>query len=114
MVETVLLGVIVPTLMVCWSDCSVFLPTDPRSPTAVLQCSEAQKLLNITKELLHTEEAYVKRLNLLDQVTSGPRRQLPLSLAAVDCDNLSVACALHFNFLYVPEVLAIEIRAELD
>lgn len=35
------------------------------------QCSEAQKLLNIAKELLHTEEAYVKRLNLLDQVTHG-------------------------------------------
>lgn len=34
------------------------------------QCSEAQKLLNIAKELLHTEEAYVKRLNLLDQVTT--------------------------------------------
>ena len=33
------------------------------------QCSEAQKLLNIAKELLQTEEAYVKRLNLLDQVT---------------------------------------------
>lgn len=33
------------------------------------QCSEAQKLLNIATELLHTEEAYVKRLNLLDQVT---------------------------------------------
>lgn len=47
------------------------IPTDPCSPTAVLQCSEAQKLLNITRELLHTEEAYVKRLNLLDQVTSS-------------------------------------------
>lgn len=47
------------------------IPTDPCSPTAVHQCSEAQKLLNITRELLHTEEAYVKRLNLLDQVTSS-------------------------------------------
>lgn len=37
------------------------------------QCSETQKLLNIAKELLHTEEAYVKRLNLLDQVTSLSR-----------------------------------------
>lgn len=35
----------------------------------LFQCSETQKLLNIAKELLHTEEAYVKRLNLLDQVT---------------------------------------------
>lgn len=65
MVETV----IVPSQMLC---CSVLIPTDPCSPTAVLQCSEAQKLLNITKELLHTEEAYVKRLNLLDQVKSAP------------------------------------------
>lgn len=42
------------------------------------QCSsEAQKLLNIAKELLHTEEAYVRRLDLLDQVTR--------SLAALLC-----------------------------
>lgn len=34
----------------------------------VLQCTEAQKLFNIANELLHTEEAYVKRLHLLDQV----------------------------------------------
>lgn len=67
--------VIVPSQLLCWSERSVFIPTDPCSPTAVLQCSEAQKLLNITKELLHTEEAYVKRLNLLDQVRSGPRRR---------------------------------------
>lgn len=64
--------------------CAVFpsIPTDPCSPTAVLQCSEAQKLLNITKELLHTEEAYVKRLNLLDQVTPG--LSTPLSVAHAD------------------------------
>lgn len=30
--------------------------------------SESQKLFKIAQELLHTEEAYVKRLNLLDQV----------------------------------------------
>lgn len=35
----------------------------------MLQCSEPQKLFNIANELLHTEEAYVKRLHLLDQVT---------------------------------------------
>jgi hypothetical protein len=33
-----------------------------------LQCSDPQKLLHIAQELLHTEEAYVKRLHLLDQV----------------------------------------------
>lgn len=33
------------------------------------QCSEPQKLFNIANELLHTEEAYVKRLHLLDQVS---------------------------------------------
>lgn len=32
------------------------------------QCTEPQKLFNIANELLHTEEAYVKRLHLLDQV----------------------------------------------
>nr|DBA18685.1 TPA: hypothetical protein GDO54_016904 [Pyxicephalus adspersus] len=32
------------------------------------KCTEAQKLFNIANELLHTEEAYVKRLHLLDQV----------------------------------------------
>lgn len=55
------------------------IPTDPWSPAAFLQCSEAQKLLNITKELLHTEEAYVKRLNLLDQVTAGLCRRLSVA-----------------------------------
>lgn len=96
--------------MSCWSVCSVFssIPTDPCSPTAVLQCSEAQKLLNITRELLHTEEAYVKRLNLLDQVTSS------LLLVAMHLGGVLIACAPHFNFLYVPAVLAIEIRVELD
>lgn len=90
--------------------CSGFssTPTDPCSPAAVLQCSEAQKLLNITRELLHTEEAYVKRLNLLDQVTSS------LLLVAMRLGGVLIACAPHFNFLHVPAVLAIEIRAELD
>lgn len=39
-----------------------------------LQCSEPQKLLHIAQELLHTEETYVRRLHLLDQVahTAGP------------------------------------------
>lgn len=95
--------------------CSVSpsVPTDPCSPPAVLQCPEAQKLLNITRELLHTEEAYVKRLNLLDQVTWGPQRA-PLRCSwRWTCDSL-IACAPHFNFLYVPAVLAIEIWAELD
>lgn len=64
--------------MLRWSVCSVFpsIQTDPCPPTALLQCSEAQKLLNIARELLHTEEAYIKRLNLLDQVTPGLGRRL--------------------------------------
>lgn len=33
-----------------------------------LQCPKSQKLLHIAQELLHTEETYVKRLHLLDQV----------------------------------------------
>lgn len=39
-----------------------------------LQCSEPQKLLHIAQELLHTEETYVRRLHLLDQVAhaAGP------------------------------------------
>ena len=94
--------------MCVWSVCPP-IQTDPCPPTAVLQCSEAQKLLNIARELLHTEEAYVKRLNLLDQVTSGLSRRR----SRLACDGF-IACAPHFNFLYVRALLAIEIRAELD
>lgn len=75
------------------------------------QCSEAQKLLNIAKELLHTEEAYVKRLNLLDQVT------LHLSLSQGFCVSVAVclfASGTNFNLVSVPVVLVIEISAELD
>lgn len=45
--------------------------------------SESQKLFNIAQELLHTEEAYVKRLNLLDQVS--------FTLFPVSCTLLSFA-----------------------
>ena len=46
------------------------------------QCSEPQKLLHIAQELLHTEETYVKRLHLLDQVTL-PAWSLALSTSRV-------------------------------
>lgn len=57
------------------------------------QCSEAQKLLNIAKELLHTEEAYVKRLNLLDQVTP----HLCLSRGFRECRSVFVCLWYKFQ-----------------
>lgn len=43
-------------------------PCRPEEDVGSTQCSDPQKLLHIAQELLHTEEAYVKRLHLLDQV----------------------------------------------
>lgn len=42
-----------------------------------MQRSDPQKLLHIAQELLHTEEAYVRRLHLLDQVAQRAGNQSP-------------------------------------
>ncbi|MEQ2177938.1 FYVE, RhoGEF and PH domain-containing protein 3, partial [Goodea atripinnis] len=68
-------------------------------------CSEAQKLLNIAKELLHTEEAYVKRLNLLDQVfcTKLTEAGIPQDVITGIFSNISSIYLFHDKFL-LPEL----------
>uniref|UniRef100_A0A3B5LV11 FYVE, RhoGEF and PH domain containing 3 n=1 Tax=Xiphophorus couchianus TaxID=32473 RepID=A0A3B5LV11_9TELE len=68
-------------------------------------CSEAQKLLNIAKELLHTEEAYVKRLNLLDQVfcTKLTEASIPQDVITGIFSNISSIYLFHDKFL-LPEL----------
>ncbi|XP_024860238.1 faciogenital dysplasia isoform X2 [Kryptolebias marmoratus] len=65
------------------------------------KCSEAQKLLNIAKELLHTEEAYVKRLNLLDQVfcTKLTEAGIPQDVITGIFSNISSIYCFHDKFL---------------
>uniref|UniRef100_A0A672IVQ5 FYVE, RhoGEF and PH domain-containing protein 3-like n=1 Tax=Salarias fasciatus TaxID=181472 RepID=A0A672IVQ5_SALFA len=78
------------------------------------QCSEAQKLLNIAKELLHTEEAYVKRLNLLDQVfcTKLTEAGIPQDVITGIFSNISSIYCFHDKFL-LPE-LKTRITGEWD
>ncbi|KAM3871631.1 faciogenital dysplasia [Diretmus argenteus] len=69
------------------------------------RCSEAQKLLNIATELLHTEEAYVKRLNLLDQVfcTKLTEAGIPQEVITGIFSNISSIYCFHDKFL-LPEL----------
>ncbi|XP_067383389.1 faciogenital dysplasia isoform X2 [Channa argus] len=78
------------------------------------KCSEAQKLLNIAKELLHTEEAYVKRLNLLDQVfcTKLTEAGIPQDVITGIFSNISSIYCFHDKFL-LPE-LKTRITGEWD
>uniref|UniRef100_A0A4W6EKZ5 FYVE, RhoGEF and PH domain containing 3 n=1 Tax=Lates calcarifer TaxID=8187 RepID=A0A4W6EKZ5_LATCA len=78
------------------------------------QCSESQKLLNIAKELLHTEEAYVKRLNLLDQVfcTKLTEAGIPQDVITGIFSNISSIYCFHDKFL-LPE-LKTRITGEWD
>ncbi|XP_076022473.1 faciogenital dysplasia [Genypterus blacodes] len=71
----------------------------------VQKCSEAQKLLNIAKELLQTEEAYVKRLNLLDQVfcTKLTEAGIPQDVITGIFSNISSIYCFHDKFL-LPEL----------
>ncbi|XP_029975230.1 faciogenital dysplasia [Salarias fasciatus] len=80
----------------------------------VHKCSEAQKLLNIAKELLHTEEAYVKRLNLLDQVfcTKLTEAGIPQDVITGIFSNISSIYCFHDKFL-LPE-LKTRITGEWD
>uniref|UniRef100_A0A8C4EJI3 FYVE, RhoGEF and PH domain containing 3 n=1 Tax=Dicentrarchus labrax TaxID=13489 RepID=A0A8C4EJI3_DICLA len=76
--------------------------------------SKAQKLLNIAKELLHTEEAYVKRLNLLDQVfcTKLTEAGIPQEVITGIFSNISSIYCFHDKFL-LPE-LKTRITGEWD
>ncbi|XP_071401056.1 FYVE, RhoGEF and PH domain-containing protein 3-like isoform X1 [Centroberyx affinis] len=78
------------------------------------RCSEAQKLLNIARELLHTEEAYVKRLNLLDQVfcTKLTEAGIPQDVITGIFSNISSIYCFHDKFL-LPE-LKTRITGEWD
>ncbi|XP_028979924.2 faciogenital dysplasia isoform X1 [Esox lucius] len=78
------------------------------------KCSETQKLLNIARELLHTEEAYVKRLNLLDQVfcTKLTEAGIPQEVITGIFSNISSIYCFHHKFL-LPE-LKTRITGEWD
>ncbi|XP_026126286.1 FYVE, RhoGEF and PH domain-containing protein 3-like [Carassius auratus] len=67
--------------------------------------SESQKLLNIAKELLQTEEAYVKRLNLLDQVFCARLTEagIPAEVITGIFSNISSIYLFHQQFL-LPEL----------
>uniref|UniRef100_A0ACB8EHT2 FYVE, RhoGEF and PH domain-containing protein 3 n=1 Tax=Sphaerodactylus townsendi TaxID=933632 RepID=A0ACB8EHT2_9SAUR len=70
-----------------------------------LLCSEPQKLFNIANELLHTEEAYVKRLHLLDQVfcTKLYEAGIPPEVVTGIFSNISSIYRFHEQFL-LPEL----------
>uniref|UniRef100_A0A674JEJ6 FYVE, RhoGEF and PH domain containing 3 n=1 Tax=Terrapene triunguis TaxID=2587831 RepID=A0A674JEJ6_9SAUR len=64
-----------------------------------------QKLFNIANELLHTEEAYVKRLHLLDQVfcTKLSEAGVPAEVITGIFSNISSIYCFHGQFL-LPEL----------
>lgn len=66
---------------------------------------DSQKLLNIAKELLQTEEAYVKRLNLLDQVFCARLMEagIPADVITGIFSNISCIHRFHQQFL-LPEL----------
>uniref|UniRef100_A0A8D2KYH5 FYVE, RhoGEF and PH domain containing 3 n=1 Tax=Varanus komodoensis TaxID=61221 RepID=A0A8D2KYH5_VARKO len=68
-------------------------------------CSEPQKLFNIANELLHTEEAYVKRLHLLDQVFCAKLSEagIPNEVITGIFSNISSIYCFHGQFL-LPEL----------
>uniref|UniRef100_A0A452HNM7 FYVE, RhoGEF and PH domain containing 3 n=1 Tax=Gopherus agassizii TaxID=38772 RepID=A0A452HNM7_9SAUR len=71
----------------------------------VNKCTEPQKLFNIASELLHTEEAYVKRLHLLDQVfcTKLSEAGVPAEVITGIFSNISSIYCFHGQFL-LPEL----------
>nr|XP_030703155.1 FYVE, RhoGEF and PH domain-containing protein 3 isoform X2 [Globicephala melas] len=69
------------------------------------KCAEPQKLLHIAQELLHTEETYVKRLHLLDQVfcTRLMEAGIPSEVTTGIFSNISSIYCFHGKFL-LPEL----------
>ncbi|XP_067854832.1 FYVE, RhoGEF and PH domain-containing protein 3-like isoform X2 [Heptranchias perlo] len=65
------------------------------------KCTEPQKLFNIANELLLTEEAYVKRLHLLDQVfcTKLNEAGIPHDVTNGIFSNISSIYCFHDQFL---------------
>ncbi|KAM8830002.1 faciogenital dysplasia isoform 1-T4 [Synchiropus picturatus] len=84
------------------TDTQVFLPD---TLLEAHKCSETQKLLNIAKELLHTEEAYIRRLDLLDQVfcTKLTEAGIPQDVITGIFSNISSIYCFHDKFL-LPEL----------
>ncbi|XP_015981522.2 FYVE, RhoGEF and PH domain-containing protein 3 isoform X8 [Rousettus aegyptiacus] len=86
----------------------------PRANMDLPKCSEPQKLLHIAQELLHTEETYVRRLHLLDQVfcTRLTEAGIPVEVTTGIFSNISSIYRFHGQFL-LPE-LQIRITEEWD
>ncbi|XP_023372020.1 FYVE, RhoGEF and PH domain-containing protein 3 isoform X2 [Otolemur garnettii] len=72
---------------------------------SLAQHSDPQKLLHIAQELLHTEETYVKRLHLLDQVfyTRLSEAGIPPEVTTGIFSNISSIHRFHGQFL-LPEL----------
>ncbi|XP_026374923.2 FYVE, RhoGEF and PH domain-containing protein 3 [Ursus arctos] len=77
----------------------------PGAPADPVKCSEPQKLLHIAQELLHTEETYVQRLHLLDQVfcTRLTEAGIPSEVTTGIFSNISSIYRFHGHFL-LPEL----------
>ncbi|MBN3297769.1 FGD3 protein, partial [Amia calva] len=73
--------------------------------TDASKCTEPQKLLNIARELLQTEEAYVKRLHLLDQVFCTKLTEAGIQQDVITgiFSNISSIYCFHEQFL-LPEL----------
>lgn len=80
-------------------------PSRAEEDVGLAQCSDPQKLLHIAQELLHTEEAYVRRLHLLDQVfcTKLTEAGIPPEVTTGIFSNISSIYRFHGQFL-LPEL----------
>ncbi|XP_077886730.1 FYVE, RhoGEF and PH domain-containing protein 3 isoform X2 [Ictidomys tridecemlineatus] len=80
-------------------------PARAAEDTGLAQCSDPQKLFNIAQELLHTEETYVRRLHLLDQVfcTALTKAGIPSEVTTGIFSNISSIYRFHGQFL-LPEL----------
>ncbi|XP_015361776.1 FYVE, RhoGEF and PH domain-containing protein 3 isoform X2 [Marmota marmota marmota] len=80
-------------------------PARAEEDTGLAQCSDPQKLFNIAQELLHTEETYVRRLHLLDQVfcTALTKVGIPSEVTTGIFSNISSIYRFHGQFL-LPEL----------
>lgn len=77
----------------------------PEEDVGLTKHSDPQRLLHIAQELLHTEEAYVKRLHLLDQVfcTKLTEAGIPPEVTTGIFSNISSISRFHGQFL-LPEL----------
>ncbi|XP_006161529.1 FYVE, RhoGEF and PH domain-containing protein 3 isoform X2 [Tupaia chinensis] len=80
-------------------------PPRVEKDTDLAKSSDSQKLLHTAQELLHTEEAYVRRLHLLDQVfrTRLTEAGIPPEVTTGIFSNISSIYRFHRQFL-LPEL----------